>query len=280
MFAISDLPRQSGEKRYPKLIQAVVDNNLEEVQKLIDHAKKSNVEDEIINIRDNEGRTPLYVACMEGYSNIVSLLINSKANINQAKKGGATPLFIASQNNKKDIVRLLLQHGADVNKAKSDGATPLYVASLKDNKDVVQILLQHDADMYKARNDGSTPAYKASVKGYQDVLRLLLEKGYQINHKSFKGYTVLHMAAWLNHHSLVQMLLTQFNGKNVIDDASNEFKHTPLTVAIRNDGDLEMVKLLIEGGANKNKVGYQNKTPLDWARDKRKTQIVEYLQKI
>lgn len=62
------------------------------------------------------------------------------------------------------------------------------------------------------------------------------------------------------------MLLDNYNARTFIDDAPNKFKHTPLTIAIKWNGDLEMAKILFEEGrANKNKVGCENKMPLEWA---------------
>ena len=87
---------------------AVVNNNVTEVQRLIDIAKKLNIDQKMVNIPDNYSRTPLYQASWKGYTNIVSLLINAKANINQANKNGATPLFVASQRNNKDVAQVLL----------------------------------------------------------------------------------------------------------------------------------------------------------------------------
>ena len=69
-------------------------------------------------------------------------------------------------------------------------------------------------------------------------------------------------------------------GQPICSSTSNMFNHTPLTVAIRWDGDLAMIKLLINAGADKDKAGYQNKTPLEWAREKGKSDIVKYLQNL
>ena len=238
-----DLLSEKIERR-TKLFQAVLENNFLEVQKLIELSKTLNIEEKMVNLPDCQGRTPLYRASFQGYLDIVSLLLNSKANIDQANKNGATPLFVASQQNQIDAV---------------------------------QILLNNDADIYKAHNDGTTPAYAATEKGHEYVLRQLLNKGYKTDHKSFEGLTILHGASSLNHHAIVEMLLTEFNAKDMIDDASNEYKFTPLTMAVSHNGDLDMVKLLVEAGANKNKESY-GKTPLRWALEKGKTQILEYLQ--
>ena len=78
---------------------------------------------------------------------------------------------------------------------------------------------------------------------------------------------------------MVKLLLNDFNARTVINDASNRWEHTPLTRAIRFNGDLEMVKRLVEeGGADKNKVGFGSQTPLELALETKKKQKADYLQ--
>ena len=77
----------------------------------------------------------------------------------------------------------------------------------------------------------------ASRYGHDEILRLLMKNGYPIDKKGFRNMTVLHHAAWENKHSTVRMLLKDFNGREVIDEDSNDSKDTPLTRAIRFDGD-------------------------------------------
>lgn len=214
------------------------------------------VKKKIVNIEQNEGKTPLWWACRKGCSNLTSQLLISKASIDQEDIDGATPLFIAAQEGHKEVVKILLNNGAD---------------------------------MYKATNYGETPASVAATCGHLGVLRQLLKYGYKIDHPSnAPGYTILHIATMNNQHLIVNMLLNEFNGKSIINNASNGFKDTPLTIGVWVSADLEMVKLLAEGGANKLiKNGqsdgirwkrYECQTPLEWARERGKLDIVKYLQ--
>ena len=240
-YYFSDLLKQSG----AKLMQAVFNNNYEEVKNMIRDAKHFKIEEEMVNIRGKNGMTPLYQASFDGYLNIVSFLLDAKANIDQADYDGVTPLYVASQENKLEVVKELLQRGADVNKADNGGSTPAYIATQLCNK---------------------------------DVLKFLLSNGVKVDQKCFSNETILHKAAECNYHSIVEMLIKEFDIKNIINDSSNDYNQTPLTSAIRIDGDLQMVKLLVEAGADKKKVGHKNKTPLQWAEEKGKNDIVKYLR--
>jgi len=77
---------------------------------------------------DEDGFTPLYIACQNGHLEIVRLLLEASAAINRAPQHGATPLYMACGKGHLDIVRLLLEASASINQAQENGATPLYVA--------------------------------------------------------------------------------------------------------------------------------------------------------
>ena len=55
--------------------------------------------------------TPLYVACLNGHSEIVTKLLAANADVNKPKTdgSGATPLMIACQEGHTDVVTKLLE---------------------------------------------------------------------------------------------------------------------------------------------------------------------------
>ena len=63
---------------------------------------------------DNHGRIPLMLSCQEGYINIIEKLINTwPESINFKSFDGSTPLKIAVLNGWPEIVDYLLMRGAD-----------------------------------------------------------------------------------------------------------------------------------------------------------------------
>ena len=243
----SDLLKQNGEYKETQLMDAVRANNIAKLQQLIKDASFYGVLKQMVNIQDIDGQSPLWSASFYGYTNIVSMLLDAGADVNQLSNYGATPLYVASQQNHLPIVKELLSRGADMN---------------------------------KSTNKGSSPAYIAAYKGNIDVLTFLIAKGVDVGQKGFNEYSLLHVAASHNQHPTVEFLLKEPKIKELIDDSTNTFNDTPLTLAIQEDGDLEMIKLLIKNDANKDKAGYQNKTPLQWAIEKEKTDVVKYLQNL
>jgi ankyrin repeat protein len=96
----------------------------------------------------------------------------------------------------------------------------------------------------------------ASALGHTVMVKHLLQKGYDIS-TTDQELTALHLASGNGHLELVKLLLE--NGAN--PNAVNESNDTPLHKAVEN-GYLDLVKLLLENGANPNAVGESNNTPL------------------
>jgi len=82
------------------LINAVINGNFDKVKTLLSSGAN-------INIADNNGSTPLYIASKKGHINIVETLLSSGANINLADKEGKTALQIAKEKKKTEIIKLL-----------------------------------------------------------------------------------------------------------------------------------------------------------------------------
>jgi ankyrin repeat domain-containing protein 50 len=68
-----------------------------------------------LDVRDNDGQTPLSQAARNGHGATVKLLLTTgKVDINTKNKNGWTPLLWAIEEGHKDVVELLLEVGAKV----------------------------------------------------------------------------------------------------------------------------------------------------------------------
>ena len=68
-----------------------------------------------IEAKENNGWTPLHIACYQGHLPIVQYLIEKGANIEGKDKEQFTPLHIASLFGKIDVVKYLVSKGANKN---------------------------------------------------------------------------------------------------------------------------------------------------------------------
>jgi ankyrin repeat protein len=78
-----------------------------------------------VNIANNEGVSPLYIAAQDGHVDILKLLIKAKGDVNQCENDGFSPLMVASGRGLVEVVELLLSNGADVHLKAKDGRTAL-----------------------------------------------------------------------------------------------------------------------------------------------------------
>ena len=128
---------------------------LENVRLLLQH--KANVDQATA-----EGDTPLLVSMYYGGSRsrgILSELVRHKANPNVTTWGHDTPLHNAVSVGDVDGVRLLLQHKANVNQATLDSKeTPLHVASSRGRIPIVRILLEAGADEHSINRSNGKKA--------------------------------------------------------------------------------------------------------------------------
>ena len=126
---------------------------------------------------DNNGDTPLHGAAWNGYTELVKILLETKADVNARKRDdGATPLYIASIRGHTEIVKLLLDYKADVNMGLTNGDTPLHTAVWNGHPEVVKILLEKKADVNASKHDGATPLDIAAITGNIEIMKLLLNK--------------------------------------------------------------------------------------------------------
>ena len=87
--------------------------------------------------------TALTLACFQGRHEVVSLLLDRKANVEHRAKTGLTPLMEAASGGFVDVGRVLLDKGADVNAppVPSSRDTALTIAADKGHCRFVELLL-------------------------------------------------------------------------------------------------------------------------------------------
>ena len=95
------------------------------------------------------------------------------ADPNKEADEGFTPLALAASKGHKDVVQVLPDRGAELNQGDANGWTPLHVASLYGQTDVVQLLLRRGADLNNMTVNGDTPLSFALHEGHTDIVNIL-----------------------------------------------------------------------------------------------------------
>jgi len=143
-------------------------------------------------------------------------------------------------------------------KTKKFGITPLHVAATIGNDSMIQVLLDNKADINLKDKSGSTALHDAARKGHESVVKILIKHGTNIDEKRNRGKTPLHVAVENNHENIVKLILE--NEGNV--NSKNEYGDTPLHIAVNKSVDLELIKLLLDNGADLENHNSAEKTPL------------------
>lgn len=143
-----------------------------------------------VNTSDEDGDTPLHLACDYGHVEIVKALIKTGADVN-AKEwgGGSTPLHCAVRAKSLEIVEVLLESGADVNAIEwiGEGCTPLHLAAFDKLVEIAELLIKHGADIESKDDRGNTPfdiAYTYAPDG--DMFSLLEYRANNVDLTEYK----------------------------------------------------------------------------------------------
>ena len=62
-------------------------------------------------------QSSLMIAARNGHVEVVRMLAEAQANVDQPTDKGATPLFVAAKEGHVEVARLLVDSGADINKS-------------------------------------------------------------------------------------------------------------------------------------------------------------------
>ena len=97
--------------------------------------------------------------------------LNSKSN--EDFDGGMTPLHQAAIEGYLEIVKLLVSKVEDKNPFDSEGFTPLHAAARQGNLVMYKFIAERVENKNPADGDGETPLSLATKKGHEEICRLI-----------------------------------------------------------------------------------------------------------
>ena len=234
------------------LRHAAVRNHADAVQVLIDAGAD-------IEVKDEEGRSPLLVSNCLGHLDIAIMLVKAGADVCVTDNKGRTCLTLASYYGHTETVHYLVGlKEVDVNHSGDEGFTALHWAGQKNHPEVVQVLIDAGADFEAKEEEGRSPLHKACNSGHLDIVKLLVRSGAGVRATDNKGVTCLIGASYLGHTETVRYLvgLKEVDINHVDSTGCTALRHA----AVRNHADA--VEVLIDAGADIEVKDEEGRSPL------------------
>jgi len=154
--------------------------------------------------------TALVYASRSGSIDSARVLLEAGADVNQTTKYGWSPLLAATQNRNYQFGKFLIEHGADVNLANKGGWSPLYIAT--DNRNL----------------EGGDYPTRPPDMDHLEYIKVLLDAGADVNHQVTESTETR----------------TVFTNQWLDEEGATAF------LRASQSGDVELMKLLLEHGAD------------------------------
>ena len=122
--------------------------------------------------RDALGNTALHIASAKGFVKVCETLLDygESIEINAKNQDGRSPLHLACLNGFKDIAQLLVRSGGLVNFPDEEGNTPVHLAAVSGNQALVEWIVTKSPDLFLKNLAGKTPADLASKGNIKELL--------------------------------------------------------------------------------------------------------------
>ncbi|KAL4985434.1 hypothetical protein BDW68DRAFT_179718 [Aspergillus falconensis] len=263
------------------LCQAIVDNDLEEVQRWLAQGEID------VNRRDHTGRTPLHLACMTSTPEVVQHLVDSGARLIARLADGRTALHLAAARGSVEIIRILLiksEQNEEEESRKEDArkeARQVKEDGTSENSDeeMVDALSDGDDDAYAHSN--TTGSFVKITKEQDDDRATVPDDAdeldpdiYDINVLAWDNKaSPLHLAILNGHVAVVDELVTSFGADvllpvKLVHSYNNSPRAAILTLVLAMRLPLDAAKVmtekLLQVGASPAQADMNQKTALHY----------------
>lgn len=263
------------------IIFAVKNNRRDLVKLFLNH-------DVNLNVRDGNNYLPIELACENGNSEIVALLLPHFTPTNHhllvisvkfpnilstliGREGFERyydmTLYWASEENQEESIKILLDAGAKTEYAGSIDRTALFEAVRNKNKSAVKMLIEAGANVNAVGSD-KLSVLQVAIHEDKDIVSILLKHGAKVERDTY----TLKIASIFDNTEVLEIL------RDIGINFNCKFGHgdTALTTAV-SKGSYNATKFLLENGADVNLHAQCNATPLHWAVQIGRIDIVELL---
>ena len=166
---------------------------------------------QLLESRDDQGRTALLLATMQGHVAIAESLIAAGADVNAQDHQRDSAYLLAGARGNLPILRLALAHGADLRSTNRFGGTALIPAAERGHVEAVRLLIAAGTDVNHVNRLGWTALLEAIIlsdggPAHQDIVSQLIAAGADVNLPDRSGVTPLSHALQRGHQTSAALL--------------------------------------------------------------------------
>lgn len=165
----SHIDNEPSLAKIDNLYEAAFYGSKEEVLKRLSSGENPNQLEVEVN------STPLIAAILEGYTEIVDILLDSGAKLDFIGFEGQLPTHVAAWCGHLDILKKLDSLGVSLDAKDDDGYTPLHLAAQNGHDDTVRFLVSKNVDLCAITHEGFTPAALAQQYYHENTAKLINE---------------------------------------------------------------------------------------------------------
>ncbi len=232
-----------------------------------------------VNSKNQFGMTMLQVAIQFGYADFALFLLQQDGiELEPSRNSSTTALIGAANAGNLVVVKALLKAGVDVQgKAKASSWTALHAAAREGHAEIVKLLLEHAADPDVQHKEWGTPFDVALVQGHKNVADLLRD------HMTTPGFGKEWAQNVRDLHDAIKAeqwdeAMEWIEADPALGNTRLPDRDTPLVLAVRS-GRIDAVRFLLAHGANVNKGGKRQISPLMETAMKSRNEIAKLLLK-
>lgn len=253
------------------VLEGVIDTTIENIE-VLSSCKN------IINSKDNEGKTPLmlaanrrstamceallkagadphvtgneewnamHIAALFGKTEIILVLSKYKKLLDSRAKYDHSPLTIAASSGNNEACKALLNAGADPLSTDGLSQNAMHYAAQQGNVELVKVLSVYKPLIDSGLASEGTPLIKAASEGHREVCEILLKAGANPLESTTWGKNALHLAAERGKTETVKLFITN----KTLLESKEFFTKTALLLAAEN-GHREVCEILLKAGAD------------------------------
>lgn len=198
---------------------------------------------------DRELDQKLIDAAGEGNLEAVQKYLKAGASVKFQTPNGVTALIAAAYKNHVEVAKILISAGASVNAQDNTQQSAYLIATSEGYLKLLDITLEAGADVHRLDSYQGTGLIRAADRGHVKIIQSLLKTDIKIDHVNRLGWTALLEAIILGdggrrHTEVVRLLVNSGADVNLADSKGV----TPLTHAT-NQGYKKIMAILKKAGA-------------------------------